>query len=203
MTWRIVRDEILNNNVKRFVSTELQQKGTQILQSNLDREEKRLRIVAIGKEITEASQQVAQGRMTQYGLKDYQLRVIQGAQTDSLMMLNNELTQASTNHEADRQKLLELSTENNELARQLNEYTRYEQFTQELRTELSALYPQIKTISLVKTAECSRDTTAMSHFTTAIISTNKEARLAHADLLKLTEWLKARTHADSLVVVEK
>ena len=203
MTWQIVSTSIFNNNVERFVQGELQQKGTQILQTDADRDQKRLRIVAIGREITPASQAEAQRRMDSYGLGDYELRIIQGAQTDSLMQLNNELSQASRNHDADRQKLLELSSQNYELTGRLSDYLRYEQLSEELRPELSALYPQVKTIAIVKTSESSRDTTAVGRFVTAIISTDGDRRLAPADRAQMAQWLKARTQADSLVVVEK
>ena len=203
MTWQIVKNEILDKNVKQFIATELQQKGTQIMQTDIDKDAQRLNIVAIGREITEATQEAARQRMAHYGLGDYQLRVIQGAQSDSIIMLNNELTQATTNREADRRKLLELSAENTELTRRLNEYTSCEILAAELRPELEVLFPQVATLSLVRTAECGSDTAAVAHFTTAIIATNDGKDLPHDDRQRLAQWLKTRTQADSIAIVGK
>ena len=203
MTWQIVKNEILDKNVKQFIATELQQKGTQIMQTDIDKDARRLSIVAIGREITEASQEAARQRMARYGLGSYQLRVIQGAQSDSLIQLNNELTQASTNREADRRKLLELSAENTQLAHRLDEYTRIELLAAEIRPELAVLFPQVATISLSRTTQMARDTSAVERFTTAIITTDDGSRLTADSQQRLAQWLKTRTQADSIDIVVK
>ena len=199
MTWQIVKNELLNNHVKEFVATELQQNGTLILQSDINKDKQLLRIVAIGKKISEAQQKEARKRMPHYGLEKFQLRIIQEAQTDSMSHLNKELAQVSSNH----QQLLELSAENTELERQLNEYVRYENMSNEIRGEMSVLFPHIKTLGIAKTAETNSKNDSVSHFISAIVSTHGHTSLGTDERLKLANWLKARTHADSLVVVEK
>jgi uncharacterized hydrophobic protein (TIGR00271 family) len=199
MTWQIVKNELLNNHVKEFVATELQQNGTLILQSDINKDKQLLRIVAIGKKISEAQQKEARKRMPHYGLEKFQLRIIQEAQTDSMSHLNKELAQVSSNH----QQLLELSAENTELERQLNEYVRYENMSNEIRGEMSVLFPHIKTLGIAKTAETNSKNDSVSHFISAIVSTHGHTSLGTDERHKLANWLKARTHADSLVVVEK
>ena len=199
MTWQIVKNELLNNHVKEFVATELQQNGTLILQSDINKDKQLLRIVAIGKKISEAQQKEARKRMPHYGLEKFQLRIIQEAQTDSMSHLNKELAQVSSNH----QQLLELSAENTELERQLNEYVRYENISNEIRGEMSVLFPHIKTLGIAKTAEINSKNDSVSHFISAIVSTHGHTSLGTDERHKLANWLKARTHADSLVVVEK
>jgi len=201
MTVSIVRQSVFNNNVRRFVKSELSQKGTQIISTDTDSDSMKLRIVAVGREITEATQAGAQRRMEQYGLEDYQLTVIQGAQTDSLIQLNSQLTQVSTSHEADRQKLLELSAETATLSRLLGEYTRFEQLAAELRPELMTLFPQVSKFSLARAIESNRDTTERRHFVSAIVTADTKQRLSPADCQRLHDWLQVRLHADSLVVV--
>jgi uncharacterized hydrophobic protein (TIGR00271 family) len=199
MTWQIVKNELLNNHVKEFVATELQQNGTLILQSDINKDKQLLRIVAIGKKISEAQQKEARKRMPHYGLEKFQLRIIQEAQTDSMSHLNKELAQVSSNH----QQLLELSAENTELERQLNEYVRYENMSNEIRGEMSVLFPHIKTLGIAKTAEINSKNDSVSHFISAIVSTHGHKSLGTDERHKLANWLKARIHADSLVVVEK
>ena len=126
LTVKIVQQSVLDNNINRFIKAELQQRGTQIISNNVDKDSLRLRVVAVGKEITDAHQLKAKNRMEFYGLKGYQLRVIQGSYSDSLMSLNSELTAMTTSREGDRQHLIELSAQVNDLNNQLVEYTRYE-----------------------------------------------------------------------------
>jgi uncharacterized hydrophobic protein (TIGR00271 family) len=203
MTWQIVKNELLNNHVKEFVATELQQNGTLILQSDINKDKQLLRIVAIGKKISEAQQKEARKRMPHYGLEKFQLRIIQEAQTDSMSHLNSELAQVSSHLEANHHQLLELSAENTELERQLNEYVRYENMSNEIRGEMSVLFPHIKTLGIAKTAEINSKNDSVSHFISAIVSTHGHKSLGTDERHKLANWLKARIHADSLVVIEK
>ena len=202
LTVKIVQQSVLDNNVNRFIKAELQQRGTQIISNNVDKDSLRLRVVAVGKEITDAHQLKAKNRMEFYGLKGYQLRVIQGSYSDSLMSLNSELTAMTTSREGDRQHLIELSAQVNDLNNQLVEYTRYESLLKEVRAETSALFPQVSTLSLSRVAEVKSDTAAISHHVVAIISTIHSKPLLKADAHKLREWLQTRVKADSLVLVE-
>ena len=202
MTVRIVQQSVFDNNVNRFVKAELTQRGTQIISNSVDKDSLRLRIVAVGKEITEAKQKEAQGRMEFYGLGNYQLRVIQGTQSDSLMLLNNELSTMTTSRESEHRQMLELSSQVSNLSYQLNEYTRYESLSQEIRSEMSLLFPEVKSLILSRVAEVSSDTAKVSHHVVAIIDTSHGTPLPKAESQKLREWLQARVKADSLVLVK-
>ena len=202
MTVQIVRQSVFDNNVNRFIKAELNQRGTQIISNSVDKDSMKLRIVAVGKEITEAKQKEAQGRMEFYGLSGYGLRVIQGVQTDSLMLLNNELSVLTTRRKSEHQQMLELSRQVNALNKQLGEYARYESLSEEIRGEMTVLFPQIKSLSLSKLSEVRGDTTAVNHYVAAIISTEHEKKLPKTETKKLREWLQTRVKADSLVVYE-
>ena len=202
MTVRIIHQSVFDNNVNRFIKAELTQRGTQIISNSVDKDSMRLRIVAVGNEITEARQKEAQGRMEFYGLSGYGLRVIQGVQTDSLMLLNNELSVMTTSRESERQQMIDLSRQVNTLNKKLGEYTRYESLSEEIRGEMTVLFPQVKSLSLSKLSEVRGDITAVSHYVAAIISTGQEKKLPKAEMQKMREWLQARIKTDSLVVYE-
>ena len=201
MTVHIVRKSMSENNVNRFVKAELTQRGTQIISNHLDRDSLILRVVAVGKEITEARLKEAQGRMEFYGLGSYQLRIIQGTQSDSLMLLNNELSAMTTSRESERHEVVKLSSQVSSLNNQLAEYTRYESLSKEIRSEISVLFPEVKSLSISRTAEVFSDTAAVSHYVVAIIDTFHGKPLPKAESHKLCEWLQARVKADSLVIV--
>lgn len=203
MTVAIVRDSIFNRSVQNFVKSELTQRGTQIISNDVDKDSLRLRIVAVGKEITEGKQKEAQQRMSFYGLQDYRLTVIQGAQTDSLILLSSELTAMTGTRESERQRLLELSAQANRLSTQLDGYTRYENMSGEIRGEMSTLFPEISTYSLSRVTEMRQDTTSQRHYVAAVIETAKGKRLSATDKTRLQEWLRSRIKADSVVVIER
>ena len=201
MTVGIVRRSIFDNKVRSFVKVELSQPGTQVLSSNVDEDNQVLNVVAVGKEINNATEKAAKKRMEQYGLAEYTLNIIQGEGSDSILSLSNKLTQMNNSRNDERKKLVEMSAEIGELNSRLDSYTKYETLTQEVCSEMKALYPQVKAVSISRVSQSSRDTTAVRRFVAAIISLDDKARISPADKSKLHDWLQARIKADSLVVV--
>ncbi|MBP5628559.1 MAG: DUF389 domain-containing protein [Bacteroidaceae bacterium] len=206
MTVSIVRQSIFDNNVLKFIKAELTQRGTQVISSDVEKDSLRLRVVAVGREITESTRLAAERRMEQYGMEGYSLRIIQGVQTDSILALNNQLSQISTTREADHRKLLELSAQATRLTRlttQLNSYTRLDNLSAEIRPEMSTLFPQVNTLALARAAEAVGDTVNQHHYVIALVGVAANKSLTPMDRLKLQQWLQIRIDEDSLVVIEK
>ena len=200
MTVNIVQKSIFDNNVSKFIKAELSQSGTQIISNHVDEKNHTLEIVAVGKEITESKQAEANRHKAGYGLTNYQLNIIQGEQSDSILQLHNELRQANTEWNSERKRLAELSTLTNSLQAQLESYTRYEQLTGDMKDEVAALFPQIQAIGLAKVVEAGNDSTARKHYVAAIIQENGKRKLGQAEKEKLRNYLQARTKADSIVI---
>ena len=200
MTVGIVKKSIFENNVRNFIANELSQSGTQVISNSIDKDSLILNVVAVGKEITLKKQAEASNLLKKYGMADYKLNVIQGEQSDSLLYLNRQISQIKTSRENEQNKILELTARTNALNTALADYTRYDNLSSELRGELAAIFPQVSTISLSKVTQAKRDTAATKQFVAAIVTTDTKKRLTNQEKLRLTEWLKARTKADSLVV---
>ena len=203
LTVGIVRKSIFNNNMRKFIKAELTQRGTQIISTEVERDSLKVRVVAVGREITEGTRTAAERRMEQYGMKGFRLHIIQGVQTDSILALNHELSQVITTREADHQKLLELSAQTAILTTQLESYARLDDLSAELRPEMKALFPQVKSIGLSRVTETLSDTTLQRRYVVALVSTAANKQLVPAERQKLQDWLQARTAADSLVLVER
>ena len=203
MTVRIVQQSIFDNNVRKFVKAELAQRGTQIISNIVDNDSLRLRVVAVGREISSQTQAKAQSRMKVYGLGDYTLRIIQGTQNDSVLALSHQITSLTTSREAEQRQILQLSAENTLLNQQLNEYKRYEALAAEIRPELASLFPQVSKIALQSVVEVNRDSTDTHHYVTAIIESDGKKSFPKEETKKLHDWLLARTKADSLIVVQR
>ena len=200
MTVGIVRRSISDNNVNRFIKTELSQSGTQVISSDLDRDNQILNIVAVGREINDSTIRVAQKNLVHYSLADIKLNIIQGEKSDSAMRLGKKLSQITTNREEEKQKMVEMSAKLSETSNSLEQYTRLEQLTPDVMAEMRNLFPQVNALSLSKVAQSRRDTTATMHFVAAIISLDPKARLTPADRQRIHDWLQTRVKADSLVV---
>ncbi|MBQ7509777.1 MAG: DUF389 domain-containing protein [Prevotella sp.] len=202
MTVGIVQQSISENNVRKFIKTELTQRGTQIISNSVERDSLKLRVVAVGREITEAKRAEAERRMAQYGMIGYRLRVIQGTQSDSLLALSDRLSTLADSREQERRNLLELSAENAQLIRQLSEYARYEALAADIRPEMATLFPQVSAFSLARVTEVSRDSMPTRSYVAAIIQGDDKS-LSQIDGQKLHDWLRTRIKADSIVVIKK
>lgn len=203
MTINIIRTSIFENNLRHFIANELAQTGTQILSSGTDAATKELRIVAVGRTITDVQQRTASAHMAQYGLGGYKLSVIQGGASDSLLALSSQLAQRVYSQETEKQKLLELSSDNATLTQRLATYTHCEEVAEAIRPELAALFPAVRALSLSRSVEVQRDTTATSHFVTAVFTVDKGAAWSASDAHRFEAWLKTRLSGDSVVLLPR
>ena len=203
MTINIIRTSIFENGLRRFISSELEQPGTQILSSGTDAATKELRIVALGRTITDDRQQIAARRLEQYGLGGYKLSVIQGGASDSLLSLSSQLAQRVYSQENEKQKLLEISADNAELTQRLTAYTRCEELCEELRPELAVLFPSVRSLSLSRAVEVQRDTTTNEHFVLAAFAIDEGAAWSAEDAYRFESWLKTRLSEDRVVLLPR
>ena len=203
MTVNIIRTSIFESNVRRFVNYELSLPGTQVLSSSADRGEHTLRIVAVGREISDSLRQEVESRLSDYGLAGYRLTLIQGVQSDSILAKSRQLEQTLSTSASEHQKILELASENAALSQRLAEYGLYEEYARELRTELAVLFPSVHTLSLSPVVEVQSDTTRTERYVAVLIGLEKGKELPSVEEEKLHSWLKARIPADSLVLIPK
>lgn len=199
MTVQIIRQSVLENNSNRFVRNELAFKGTQIISQQFDAKHKTLNIVAVGKIISKEEIAKAEKMLESYNLEDYKLHIIQGLQSDSLLLANQQYSYSSGNTQASQQKLIEQVAQLGKVEQQLNSYQQYATLTKEIHTELKAVCPSAKSISISRVTEAKTDTAASQEYVMAVINCSRA--LSNPDRQRLQEWLKARTKSDSLRVI--
>nr|WP_314754019.1 TIGR00341 family protein [uncultured Prevotella sp.] len=196
MTIQIIRQSVLENNIRKFVKNELTFKGTQIISQSKDDKTKTLNIVAVGKTITPKHIAEARKQMEAYQLSDYKLNIIQGSQSDSLLRFNQTLNSAMTKSEVSNRKIVEQAEQINQLEGQLYNYTQYNELGANVRKEIKAVCPAVTSICLTPVTETKIDTTASQQYIMAIVGCSKG--LNNSERMLLQNWLKARTKADSL-----
>ncbi len=198
VTANIVKKSIFDSNISNFVKSELAQTGTQVISTEVDKESQTLRVVAVGREFGEAAIDEAESRMGNYGLDKYRLSIIQGAQSDSILLLNNKLSQISASREEEHRLMQELSQKMGQYESRLAEYTRLETVNSEIASELPILFPTIESISLSRP---SGDAGSGQRDIVSAYVEPKKGKLLHSDdARRLRQWLKARTEADSIAL---
>ena len=199
MTTQIIRQSVFENHVKQFVKQELNHPGTRILSEQADRETKTLDVVALGAALPNEMIEAARQRLADYQLADYQLNVIQGAQSDSLLLArNNAGTQQSLSGQ-DQQHLVLQTERVAQLERETADYRRIDALAREIAGEVKAVCPKVESIGLSKITETPVDSGAVRSYVLAVA--NSRTPLPATDRDRLAQWLKVRTQADSLRLV--
>lgn len=199
MTTQIIRQSVFENHVKQFVKQELNQPGTRILSEQADRETKTLDVVALGAALPNEMIEAARQRLADYQLADYQLNVIQGAQSDSLLLARNNAGTQQSLSGLDQQHLALQAERVAQLERETADYRRLDALAREIGGEVKAVCPKVESIGLSKITETPVDSGAVRSYVLAVA--NSRTPLPTADRDRLAQWLKVRTQADSLRLV--
>ena len=181
MTWRIIKQSVIENNIEKFVRDELDNSGTYIISHEYDSKTKTLNVVAIGKPISVGAIAKAQKSMADYKLGDYTLKVIQGASSDSLLAIQRNKKGLAVTGEGNSSKWQEQAYQNVALQKQLAAYTRYPVLANDMKRELKVVCPAAKSLVLSQSSECFLDTALTKGY--------------------VYEWLKARVKTDSLELI--
>lgn len=199
MTTQIIRQSVFENHVKQFVKQELNQPGTRILSEQADRETKTLDVVALGATLPNEMIEAARQRLADYQLADYQLNVIQGAQSDSLLLARNNAGTQQSLSGLDQQHLALQAERVAQLERETADYRRLDALAREIGGEVKAVCPKVESIGLSKITETPVDSGAVRSYVLAVA--NSRTPLPATDRDRLAQWLKVRTQADSLRLV--
>ena len=199
MTWNIIKQSVFENNIENFVTKELNYSGTNILSHQYDLKTKTLHVVAVGNPISTDSIAKAQKTMTNYQLDGYALKVIQGSNSDSLLLLQHKNKGQLMVGEKNTAEWQELAYRNDVLQKQLNSYTHYPVLANDMREELKVVCPSAKSIMLSKASESFVDSASTKNHIVAVVKTNKT--LAKDNRKQLYDWLKVKVKSDSLELI--
>ena len=180
MTFNIVKRNVFDRNVNTFVRTELDQGGTQILSQQVQHDT--LRVVAVGREISDASIAEARSRMKFYGLTDYQLLVIQAGGDEANFTITQHLSNAEQTNAL-------LGAQIADLQRQLDAYTALDTLSARVSEEAAPLFPSVQHIAIGR----------LDGTLTALVTVRRDA--SGPDRNRLAQWLQVRTQDDELAVI--
>lgn len=202
ITWRIIKDNILERQVQSFVAEQFDFPSTQVLNKQIitsKDKKKTLEVSLIGQSIPQDSINMISSRMPFYGLKDISLRVVQGYEGASVneQVLTSSIMQDLLKHnqeQLDRQRKTIDS-----LRIGLNSYERLDSIGLVIAPEIKVIFPQVIDIAVANTFASQLDSMRLTPVTLAIISTDK--KLTATEEQKLKEWLAARIQTKHLKMI--
>jgi uncharacterized hydrophobic protein (TIGR00271 family) len=201
ITFNIIKKSIFNTNMNNFIRNEFNQKGTQVIAHDIIEGTKTLRIAVIGKNITTKSLDKIKMTMADYKLEGYHLQVIQGSQSDSLL-LSNQFKDKVTNIQTNYTQIIQSQAKQiNQLESSLDNYTKYEKLSRKLSPQLKVLFPEIQSLALQKTFQVNTDTTATDQYVITMIKLYDKKHLKKEELVKFTRWIKTYLPSDSVKIM--
>lgn len=197
-TTLLVRQNMRQRSVSRFVTEQLAQNGTQLLSQTMDEETGVIRVVAVGKEISTERLECARERLTHYGLEKCRLEVYQGTRGDSLMQQilkgqqHLQTTQQNEQMEAVRSRLRAREEQAEHLEERLDSYLKMELLTQQLGCEMLSLFPQVGEVSVARTQRAFVGKDSVVSGITAWVALRPGQSLTADNRKRLEAWLQSR-----------
>ncbi|MBP5693418.1 MAG: DUF389 domain-containing protein [Bacteroidales bacterium] len=201
LTVNIIRESFFASDLQHFIKNEMSYGGSQIISQNIDKDEKILTLAAVGREIPDTKIAEAKEKMPLYGLGDYTLNIIQGNLTDSILSLKGSISSFNTTKDELNATITHQSAEIAGLQDRIAQFTRYEKVAKQMIDELQTLYPQVLSLSLSPTTETGKDTNDVDIYVTAQLVLKDQTYIPVDEISRLTEFLKKRVDADSLVLI--
>ncbi len=192
LTYNLFSDNTLRRNVRVFIKEELDLMGTQAISHELDKENKIIKIMLVGNELSSNEIAHIQDKMRKFGLEEYKLKIIQGAQNDSLM-LNKNLSESTKYAEQFNEQSIIIKN----LKEELQKYTQYQDITKEIESEIKIIFPTVQTATIVNNSDVQNSINQAI----AIIEITSDTPKKKTNIPQLKEWLNIRIKADSLKIV--
>ena len=201
MTYRIIRDSILENRVEKYIHAELEQMGVQVYSHKVDEDNHMLEVVAFGTNLDDKQIAKAKEKMCHYALDNYLLKVVQGVSGDSMLHLRDHMADARKGYNQTLELLERQSLEMANLHRKLHTYTCFDDLCGQLKQEISALFPEIDRFSMTLVKATPVDSfSEVSRQIVVVLEIRKDSVSGHFDKKNLQKWLELRLSENSEIL---
>lgn len=198
LTFGMVRESIFEQRIDKFVKTEVQFPGSQIISKTINYDTKSLSIMLIGEEIDSLQINKMKENLRYYSLDDLNLQIIQN---------NNEIDEDAIslilqgNLSQQNQQLITQHNQNIKLEEQLSPYVETENYAHSIQKELPTLFPQIENISMAKGVKVIKTDTATKDSSITLIVIESSTPILTNDKDKIQNWLMQRTNRSNLSII--
>lgn len=199
LTYGIVKETIYQSSSNNFIANELQLPDSQILSSEISYHDREIKVVIVGKEISEEQLATINSKLDKYNLKGTTLKVIQGMNNGYMDISNIKTMVMEDFYKRSEQKIASQQVEIDSLSALLNLYTRSGQADTRLAGEVKALFPEVNSIALSRSIRMNVDSFDTDTLTFVILQSKKT--LSDTEKKRISDWLLRRTGARKLQLI--
>ncbi|WP_316809370.1 TIGR00341 family protein [Pedobacter agri] len=190
LAYGIVQKSIFENNAQTFIREQFNFTTTQVINRNLRyaKGEKEIDLLLIGEELPQTKINLIKGKLKEYKLAGTTLRIRQGL--NARQEIDFSQIKASI-----MEDVFKKENQSGTAAK----VDKLKQPLPEIRSELIALFPEIKSYSLANTVISRLDTQRKDTLT--LFSAEVSKMPSAANQVRIRSWLKTRLKVDSLVAI--
>lgn len=198
LTYGIVRETLYNTTAKNFISSELSFPETQILSREISYSKKEIKVVLLGKEVTDEQLENARHKMPHYKLSHTKLSVYQGGNNaKNSIDIRNIKSMVMEDFYKNSEKQLNIQRHQiDSLQKALAEFSGAGLISASMGQEMKVLFPEVKTISFSKGLRLNVNSVRMDTLIFAVVDYGKP--LSTSEKKKMEQWLRARLNNNHL-----
>lgn len=197
LAYQLVEEEIFKSKAIQFVHTQLEFKQSHVVDIKIDPKTRRIEATLVGEIVPQSTLTDVRKKLQSEGLNEAELKVYQTGdqRIDVVALKSNLLGELYRGNKA----ALEANDKNSktieQLHAELSSLKERQQRFKDIPSELHALYPQIKTVSLSEAPDWNAET-GWGAQNTVILSVRSLKVLKKDDQAKILQWLRTRLKQD-------
>ena len=199
LTYGIVKSTFYTAAANSFIAKEFEFENTQVISRKISYDEKEIRVVLVGNELSQPEIDKVHASLKHYKLEDTKLTIVQGMNSDNLDMNTLKAQVMEDFYKNSEERLLKQQEEIVNLQKELSNYSTYHQLNKQIVPELKVLYPQIERISMSQMIVFNVDSAQTDTLTMVLMGLKEEMNAPQ--MKQMQEWLKARSGAQKMKLV--
>ena len=199
LTYGIVKSTFYTAAANSFIAKEFEFENTQVISRKISYDEKEIRVVLVGNELSQPEIDKVHASLKHYKLEDTKLTIVQGMNSDNLDMNTLKAQVMEDFYKNSEERLLKQQEEIVNLQKELSNYSTYHQLNKQIVPELKVLYPQIERISMSQMIVFNVDSAQTDTLTMVLMGLKEEMNATQ--MKQMQEWLKARSGAQKMKLV--
>ena len=199
LTYGIVKSTFYTAAANSFIAKEFEFENTQVISRKISYEDKEIRVVLVGNELTQPEIDKVHSSLKHYKLNNTKLTIVQGMNSDNLDMGLLKAQVMEDFYKNSEERLLKQQEEISSLQRELNNYSTYHQLNRQIVPELKVLYPQVERISMSQMIVFTVDSMQTDTLTMVLMGLKEEMK--DSEMEKMQQWLKTRSGTEKMKFV--
>lgn len=200
ITFQMVQETVFSDRCHDFCRDVVKVNEAKVISEEYDYSTRTIRVVMLGETVDSTQIAAMKAKMTQYGLKDVHLDLVQGARGLDEERVRGMIYTEKNKATAAQKQLAENEQELRTLRDSIKHYARSLELSRMLLPEILTLFPNVSSVSTGRGVHTYWVDSVMMDSMVYVVNVNVDGKLKAEDEERLSSWLKARLGRKDLQV---